>query len=72
MTAAGERIPICASFGIAAYPEDVPDANGLVALADANLYASKRRGGDAVTGSGGGASPARTPRAAPSASSSRS
>jgi diguanylate cyclase (GGDEF)-like protein/putative nucleotidyltransferase with HDIG domain len=51
VTAAGERIPIRASFGIAAYPDDVPDANGLVALADANLYASKRRGGDAVTGS---------------------
>jgi diguanylate cyclase (GGDEF)-like protein/putative nucleotidyltransferase with HDIG domain len=51
VTAAGEQIPICASFGIAAYPEDLPDANGLVALADANLYASKRRGGDAVTGS---------------------
>ncbi len=51
VTAAGEQIPIRASFGIAAYPEDVPDANGLVVLADANLYASKRRGGDAVTGS---------------------
>ena len=51
VTEAGEQIPIHASFGIAAYPEDVPDANGLVALADANLYASKRRGGDAVTGS---------------------
>ena len=52
LTPAGEQIPIRASFGIAAYPDDVPDANGLVALADANLYASKRRGGDAVTGSG--------------------
>jgi diguanylate cyclase (GGDEF)-like protein/putative nucleotidyltransferase with HDIG domain len=51
VTAAGERIPIHASFGIASYPDDVPDANGLIALADANLYASKRRGGDAVTGS---------------------
>ena len=50
VTAAGQQIPIHASFGIAAYPEDVPDANGLVALADANLYASKRRGGDAITG----------------------
>jgi diguanylate cyclase (GGDEF)-like protein len=50
VTTAGEQIPIRASFGIAAYPEDVPDANGLVALADANLYASKRRGGDAITG----------------------
>ncbi len=51
LTATGEQIPIRASFGIAAYPDDVPDANGLVAIADANLYASKRRGGDAVTGS---------------------
>jgi len=50
VTAAGEQIPIRASFGIASYPEDVRDANGLVAFADANLYASKRRGGDAVTG----------------------
>jgi diguanylate cyclase (GGDEF)-like protein len=50
VTTAGEQIPIHASFGIAAYPEDAPDANGLVALADANLYSSKRRGGDAITG----------------------
>lgn len=50
VTGAGERIPIRASFGIAAYTEDVPDTNDLVALADASLYASKRRGGDAITG----------------------
>jgi diguanylate cyclase (GGDEF)-like protein/putative nucleotidyltransferase with HDIG domain len=51
VTPAGEQIPLCASFGIAAYPEDGRDPNELVAVADANLYASKRRGGDAVTGS---------------------
>ncbi len=50
VTPTGERIPLCASFGIAAYPNDGRDGNELVAVADANLYASKRRGGDAVTG----------------------
>ncbi len=50
VTEAGEQIPIHASFGIAAYPQDGEDANALVVMADANLYASKRRGGDAVTG----------------------
>ena len=50
VTPAGEQIPICASFGIAAYPEDAPDANGLVALADADLRASGDRGGEADTG----------------------
>ncbi len=50
VTPAGEQIPIHASFGIAAYPQDGRDSNELVAVADANLYASKRRGGDAVTG----------------------
>ena len=41
--------PIRASFGIAAYPDDGPGANELIAAADARLYSSKRRGGDAVT-----------------------
>ena len=50
ITPTGEQIPLYASFGIAAYPEDGRDASELVAVADANLYASKRRGGDAVTG----------------------
>ena len=52
VTAAGKQIPIRASFGIAGYPEDASDANGLVAHVDANLCASKRRGGDAITGNG--------------------
>jgi len=49
-TSTGERIPIHASYGIAGYPCDDGDANELVAIADANLYTSKRRGGDTITG----------------------
>jgi GGDEF domain-containing protein len=51
VTPAGELIPLCASFGIATYPRDGRDANEMVAAVDANLYASKHRGGDTVTGS---------------------
>jgi diguanylate cyclase (GGDEF)-like protein len=50
VTAEGERIPIRLSFGIAAYPEDGREASELVAVADADLYASKRRGAGAITG----------------------
>ena len=50
VTPTGERIPIHASFGIAVYPNDGLQVNELVVVADANLYASKHRGGDAVTG----------------------
>ena len=50
LTPEGEPFPLRASFGIAAYPRDGRDAHDLVGAADANLYASKRRGGDAVTG----------------------
>jgi GGDEF domain-containing protein len=42
VTAAGEQVPIRASFGIAAYPQDAPDASGLAAAADADLRASRR------------------------------
>ena len=49
VTKEGERIPLHMSIGIAGYPEDQTDVNALIATADANLYASKRRGGDAVT-----------------------
>jgi putative nucleotidyltransferase with HDIG domain len=37
------------SFGAASFPEDGLDAASLVATADANLYESKRWGGDTVT-----------------------
>ena len=45
----GALVPIRASFGIASLPDDVGDLTGLVALADANLYVSKRDGGGTVT-----------------------
>ena len=37
------------SFGASSYPEDGQDAAALIAVADANLYESKRWGGDTVT-----------------------
>jgi diguanylate cyclase (GGDEF)-like protein/putative nucleotidyltransferase with HDIG domain len=47
---AGKRASIRTSLGIAAYPQDGRDIGELIAVADAHLYSSKRRGGDAVTG----------------------
>jgi diguanylate cyclase (GGDEF)-like protein len=52
VTPTGEKIPINASFGIALCPQDGHGVNELVVAADSNLYVSKRRGGNAVTGSG--------------------
>ncbi len=46
----GGRVPIRMSVGVSCYPEDGEDANTLIALADANLYLSKSRGGGTVTG----------------------
>ena len=37
------------SFGASSFPEDGHDAAALIAVADANLYESKRWGGDTVT-----------------------
>ena len=45
----GRRIPVRLSVGVADYPIGAADANELIACADANLYASKRRGGDTIT-----------------------
>ena len=45
----GAAIPLRMSFGAAAFPEDGTDAVSLIAAADANLYESKRWGGDTVT-----------------------
>jgi diguanylate cyclase (GGDEF)-like protein len=42
VTTTGEQVPVRVSFGIAAYPEDAPDASGLAAAADADLRASRR------------------------------
>ena len=49
VTPAGEPVRLSVSIGIAAYPLDGRTAEELLAVADANLYASKRRGGDAVS-----------------------
>ncbi len=45
----GSAIPLRLSFGGASFPEDGHDAQSLIAIADANLYESKRWGGDTVT-----------------------
>jgi diguanylate cyclase (GGDEF)-like protein/putative nucleotidyltransferase with HDIG domain len=45
----GTRIPLRMSFGASSFPEDGQDAAALIAVADANLYESKRWGGDTVT-----------------------
>jgi putative nucleotidyltransferase with HDIG domain len=49
VTPDGQRIPARVSVGVASFPEDGCEANALLACADANLYTSKRRGGDAIT-----------------------
>jgi diguanylate cyclase (GGDEF)-like protein len=45
----GTHIPVRLSFGIAVHDGGDTHANELIAEADANLYASKRRGGDTIT-----------------------
>jgi diguanylate cyclase (GGDEF)-like protein/putative nucleotidyltransferase with HDIG domain len=45
----GYAVPLRLSFGAAAFPEDGSDSQSLIAIADANLYESKRWGGDTVT-----------------------
>ncbi len=44
----GERIPISVSCGVAASPEDGHRRHELLAVADANLYESKRLGGKII------------------------
>jgi diguanylate cyclase (GGDEF)-like protein/putative nucleotidyltransferase with HDIG domain len=45
----GSPIPLRMNFGAASFPEDGHDGSSLIAIADANLYESKRWGGDTVT-----------------------
>ncbi|MDP2661240.1 MAG: histidine kinase N-terminal 7TM domain-containing protein [Dehalococcoidia bacterium] len=46
----GAKVPIHMSFGIAAFPQNGLQPEKLVAFADGNLYESKQRGGQIVTG----------------------
>ena len=45
----GLRVPIRLSMGVACYPANGKQMDELLAFADANLYKSKRRGGDVIT-----------------------
>jgi diguanylate cyclase (GGDEF)-like protein len=45
----GSAVPLCMSYGVAAYPFQGRQTSQLLAAADSNLYQSKRRGGDCVT-----------------------
>ena len=49
----GHDVRIRASFGIAAFPEDATDVNGLLALADQAMFDVKDGGKDAVRASAG-------------------
>ncbi len=44
----GLKVRMSASFGIATYPEDTDDREGLLALADEAMFRIKARGKDAV------------------------
>ena len=52
----GVGMPITASIGVAAYPQDAANAGDLLEVADAAMYHSKRCGRDRVSFSAGGAS----------------
>jgi GGDEF domain-containing protein len=47
-------VHIQASFGVATYPEDASDCQGLLALADQAMFRVKRRGKNAVGANGKG------------------
>lgn len=51
VTADGQALPVRFSLGLATYPEDAQSLGQLIETVDANLYASKQRGGDTTTGS---------------------
>jgi diguanylate cyclase (GGDEF)-like protein len=50
LTAAGAPVLVRLSLGVATFPEDAQSLGQLIETADANLYASKQRGGDTTTG----------------------
>jgi len=44
----GDNVSLCASFGLASYPNDATDLRGLLALADGAMFDVKSMGKDAV------------------------
>ncbi|MDO8688802.1 MAG: histidine kinase N-terminal 7TM domain-containing protein [Dehalococcoidia bacterium] len=46
----GAKVPIHMSFGLATFPQNGLQSQKLVAVADGNLFESKQRGGETVTG----------------------
>jgi diguanylate cyclase (GGDEF)-like protein len=61
----GQAVRLAGSIGIALYPDDGDDLDGLVRLADAAMYQSKRRGTGAITFHGEVPGEERAPPAAP-------
>ncbi len=57
----GQNVPIRMSYGVATFPFDGRKESELLAAADANLYRSKRKGGDQATASGGDENRRNTP-----------
>jgi diguanylate cyclase (GGDEF)-like protein/PAS domain S-box-containing protein len=53
-------VPVFMSYGVATYPFEGRHVSELLAAADANLYRSKRQGGNCVTAPGGGEQRSRT------------
>jgi diguanylate cyclase (GGDEF)-like protein len=51
VTPGGHPVPVGLSLGIATYPDDAQSLGQLIERADTNLYTSKQRGGNTVTGS---------------------
>jgi diguanylate cyclase (GGDEF)-like protein len=58
VTAGGHSIPVHLSLGVATFPGDAQSLGQLIETADANLYASKQRGGNTITGTPLGDGPA--------------
>ena len=67
VTPSGEPSASARASASPTFPEDGSDVSELIAVADVNLYASKRGGGDAVTGGGQAQAPVRPPVASATA-----
>ena len=62
----GSPVPVFMSYGVATYPFDGRQSSELLAAADANLYRSKRQGGDCCHGPRTATKSGARPRAASS------